>query len=36
MIQTILETERLMLRELNDNDFDALRAMLQDPRVMYA
>ena len=36
MIQTILETERLMLRELNDNDFGALRAMLQDPRVMYA
>lgn len=36
MIQTILETERLMLRELDDNDFGALRAMLQDPRVMYA
>lgn len=36
MIHTILETERLMLRELDDNDFDALCAMLQDPRVMYA
>lgn len=32
----ILETERLILRELEEKDFDALAAILQDPRVMYA
>lgn len=33
---TILETERLRLREMTDADFAALAAFLQDPRVMYA
>ena len=32
----ILETERLALRELNQADFAALRAILQDEAVMYA
>ena len=32
----ILETERLALRELNQADFAALRAILQDEQVMYA
>jgi len=33
---TILETERLRLREMTDADFPALAAFLQDSRVMYA
>ena len=32
----ILNTERLILRPLDDNDFDALAAILQDERVMTA
>ena len=32
----ILETERLALRELEQSDFAALRAILQDKTVMYA
>lgn len=32
----ILETERILLRELEQSDFSALRAILQDARVMYA
>ncbi len=32
----ILETERLSLRRLEETDFDALAAILQDPQVMYA
>ena len=32
----ILETERLALRQLEETDFDALAAILQDPQVMYA
>ena len=32
----ILETERLALRRLEETDFDALAAILQDPQVMYA
>jgi len=32
----ILETERLTLRQLEETDFDALAAILQDPKVMYA
>lgn len=32
----ILETERLALRELDQSDFAALRAILQDEAVMYA
>lgn len=32
----ILKTERLTLRPLEDNDFDALAAILQDERVMTA
>ena len=32
----ILETERLYLRELNGNDFDALCEILQDDETMYA
>ena len=30
----VLKTERLILRPLDDNDFDALAAILQDERVM--
>ena len=36
MDKTILETERLLLREMGDKDFPALCRMLQDPAVMYA
>ena len=32
----ILETERLTLRRLDESDFDALAAILQDPQAMYA
>lgn len=32
----ILETERLYLREMNQNDFDSLCRILQDEEVMYA
>ncbi|MCI8667097.1 MAG: GNAT family N-acetyltransferase [Dorea sp.] len=32
----ILETERLYLREMNQNDFDALCKILQDDKAMYA
>lgn len=32
----ILETERLYLREMNQDDFDALCKILQDEEVMYA
>lgn len=36
MSEMILETERLFLREMTDEDFPALCRMLQDPQVMYA
>lgn len=36
MSKTILETQRLLLREMTDEDFPALCRMLQDPEVMYA
>lgn len=36
MEKKILETERLYLREMNPDDFDALCLMLQDAEVMYA
>lgn len=32
----ILETKRLSLRRLEETDFDALAAILQDPQAMYA
>lgn len=32
----ILETERLVLREMDQGDLDDLKAILQNPRVMYA
>lgn len=32
----ILETPRLTLRRLDEDDFDALAAILRDPQVMYA
>ncbi|MEG2647703.1 MAG: GNAT family N-acetyltransferase, partial [Mucinivorans sp.] len=32
----ILETERLILRELTQNDFDDICKLLQDPTVMFA
>lgn len=32
----ILETERLYLREMDQNDFEDLAGILQNPRVMYA
>lgn len=32
----VLETERLYLRELNENDFDALCEILTDEKTMYA
>ena len=34
--KVILETERLYLRELNENDFDALCKIMQDEETMYA
>lgn len=34
--KVILETERLLLRELNENDFGALCKILQDDETMYA
>lgn len=33
---TILETDRLVLRELTEDDFDNLRTILQDEKAMYA
>ena len=36
MAETILETDRLILREMTDRDFPALCRMLQDQSVMYA
>lgn len=35
-MKMILETERLMLREMNQEDYEALCRMLQDEEVMYA
>ena len=32
----IIETQRLTLRQMDQGDLDALRAILQDPEVMYA
>ena len=32
----ILETERLVLREMAPDDYDSLCVILQDPKVMYA
>ena len=32
----VLQTERLMLREMRDSDYDALCLMLRDADVMYA
>ena len=34
MEKIILETERLCLREMNMNDFEALYAVLGDPEIM--
>ena len=36
MGKLILQTERLLLREMEDEDFSALCRMLRDPEVMYA
>ena len=36
MSQIILETERLILREMDADDYADLAEMFQDPRVMYA
>ena len=36
MCKQILETQRLILREMTDEDFPALCRMLRDPEVMYA
>lgn len=36
MEHLILETQRLLLREMNVSDMDSLRSILQDERVMYA
>lgn len=33
---TILETQRLLLRELNSADIDDMRFLLQNPQIMYA
>jgi [ribosomal protein S5]-alanine N-acetyltransferase len=35
-MKTILETERLLLREMTEADYDALAAILQDAQTMYA
>lgn len=34
MAKIILETERLLLREMDDSDFDALKAVISDPETM--
>ena len=34
--EILLETERLILRRMTPNDFDALCGILKDPEVMYA
>ena len=36
MAENILETDRLVLREMTEGDFPALCRMLQDGEVMYA
>lgn len=36
MKQVILETPRLLLREMDISDMDSLRMILQDEKVMYA
>ena len=36
MKEMILETKRLLLRELKQDDFDNICKLLQDPIVMYA
>ncbi|CAK7026692.1 MAG: hypothetical protein PARBB_01620 [Parabacteroides distasonis] len=36
MKEMILETKRLLLRELKQDDFDDICKLLQDPIVMYA
>ena len=36
VITMILETKRLYLREMNQDDFDSLCKILQDEEVMYA
>lgn len=36
MKHIILETDRLILREMDFSDIEALASMLQDDRVMYA
>ena len=36
MTDMILETERLYLREMNQNDFNSLCEILQDEKTMYA
>ena len=36
MSKIILETERLILREMNNNDFEALCKILLDEETMYA
>ena len=36
MGKLILQTERLLLREMEDEDFSALCRMLRDPEIMYA
>ena len=35
-MKEILRTDRLLLRELTEDDLDDLRELLQDRRVMYA
>ncbi len=35
-LKTILETERLLLREMEEGDYEGLCRMLRDPEVMYA
>jgi len=35
-VKCVIETSRLFLRELNQDDYPSLAAILQDPKVMYA
>ena len=35
-MEPILQTSRLLLREMTEDDLPALRSILQDPQVMYA
>lgn len=36
MINEVIQTERLMLREITENDYEEIGSILQDIEIMYA